>query len=62
MDNIDYKNPENIAEECQGNRINISKEIHLSVSAVIERIRKLRRAGSYGNTPLLWMRRKPETI
>ena len=41
MDNIDYKILKILQKNARETASNISKEIHLSVSAVIERIRKL---------------------
>lgn len=41
MDNIDYKILKILQKNARETAPNISKEIHLSVSAVIERIRKL---------------------
>ena len=41
MDSIDYKILKILQKNARETASNISKEIHLSVSAVIERIRKL---------------------
>ena len=45
MDGIDYRILRILQEKCQETASNISKEIHLSVSAVIERIRKMEETG-----------------
>ena len=45
MDAIDYKILKILQKNARETASNISKEIHLSVSAVIERIRKMEETG-----------------
>lgn len=49
MDNIDYRILKMLQKNARETASNISKEIHLSVSAVIERIRKLEESGVIKN-------------
>lgn len=49
MDNIDYKILRILQKNARETASNISKEIHLSVSAVIERIRKMEETGVIKN-------------
>ena len=56
MDNIDYKILKILQKNARETASNISKEIHLSVSAVIERIRKLKRIRLSRNIRLSWMK------
>ena len=48
MDAIDYKILKILQKNARETASNISKEIHLSVSAVIERIRKMEETGAVG--------------
>ena len=52
MDPIDYKILEILKKNAREKASNISKEIHLSVSSVIERIHHMKRRGSFRDTPL----------
>lgn len=53
MDNIDYKILKILQKNARETASNISKEIHLSVSAVIERIRKLEESGVIKNYTII---------
>ena len=53
MDNIDYKILRILQENARETASNISKSIHLSVSAVIERIRKMEDTGVIKNYTII---------
>ena len=53
MDNIDYKILRILQKNARETASNISKSIHLSVSAVIERIRKMEDTGVIKNYTII---------
>ncbi len=58
MDNIDYKILNILKENGREKASDISKAIHLSVSAVLDRIKKMEESGLIKAIPLWWMQRR----